>query len=60
MTTSGQMLILRQDHKSRSKAKLKCIYSECLHGIGEFNNFKNHTEFDQKFKPRLQTPHKVA
>ena len=25
----------------RSKAQLKCMYSECLDGIGEFKNFEN-------------------
>ena len=40
----------------RSKEQLKCMYPECFDGIGEFKNI----ELDPKFKPRIQTPHKVA
>ena len=29
-------------------------------GIGELKNFEYHTELHTKFKPRIQTPHKVA
>ena len=44
----------------KSKGQLKCMYSECLDGIGEFNDFEYHIELDPKFKQRVQTPHKVA
>ena len=43
----------------RTKAQLKCMYSECLDGISEFKDFENHIELDSN-KPRVQTPHKVA
>ena len=43
----------------RSKEQLKCMYPECFDGIGEFKNFEYHIELDPKFKPRIQTPHKV-
>ena len=54
----GQMLILRP--QIRSKEQLKCMYSECLDGIGEFKDIEYHTELDPVFKPRKQTPHEVA
>ena len=44
----------------RSKAKLNSMYSECLDGIGEFNDFEYYVELDPKFKLRVQTIHKVA
>ena len=44
----------------RSKTQLKHMYPECFDGIGEFKNFEYHMEIDPKFKPRIQTPHKVA
>ena len=44
----------------RSKEQLKCMYPECFDGIGEFKNFEYHIELDTKFKPRIQTSHKVA
>ena len=44
----------------RSKEQLKCMYSECLDGIGEFKEFEYHIELDIKFKPRVQTPYNVA
>ena len=36
------------------------MYPECFDGIGEFKNFDYYIELDPKFKPRIQTPHKVA
>ena len=36
------------------------MYPECFDGIGEFKNFEYHAELDPKFKPRIQTSHKVA
>ena len=38
----------------RSKEQLKCMYSECLDGIGGFKDFKYHIELDPD-KPRVQT-----
>ena len=43
----------------RSKEQLKYI-SRMFDGIGEFKDLKYHIELDPKFKPRVQTPHKVA
>ena len=43
----------------RSKEQLKCMYSECLDGIGQFKDFKYHIESNPD-KPRVQTPHKVV
>ena len=60
MTTSDQMLILRQDLKLEVKKQLKCMYLECFDGMGEFKYFGNHFELDPKFEPRVQTPDKVA
>ena len=42
----------------QSKEQLKCMYSECLDGIGEFKDFEYHIELDPN-KSRVQTPHKV-
>ena len=36
------------------------MYPECFAGIDEFINFEYHIELDPKFKPSIQTPHKVA
>ena len=36
------------------------MYPECFDGIGEFKKFKYHIELDPKFKPKIQTPRKVA
>ena len=36
------------------------MYSECLDGMGEFKDFEYHIELDPKFKPSVQTPHRVA
>ena len=44
----------------RSKEQLKRMYPECFDGIGEFKNYEYHIELDPKFKPRIQTPHKIA
>ena len=33
---------------------------ECFDGIGEFKNSEYHIDLDPKFKPKIQTPHKVA
>ena len=44
----------------RSKEQPKHRYPECFDGIGEFKNFEYHIELDPKFKPRIQTPHKVV
>ena len=44
----------------RRKEQLKCMYRECFDGIGEFKDFEYYIELDPKFKPRVQTPHKVA
>ena len=44
----------------RSKEQLKRMYPECFDVIGESKNFEYHIEPDPKFKPRIQTPHKVA
>ena len=44
----------------RNKEQLKHMYPECFDGIAEFKNFEYHIELDPKFKPRIQTPHKVA
>ena len=38
----------------------KCMYPNYLNGIGEFKDFKHHFELESTFKPRMQTPHKVA
>ena len=43
-----------------SKEQLKCMHPEGFDGIGEFKDFEYHIELDPKFKPRIQTPHKVA
>ena len=43
----------------RSKAQLKCMFSEGLDGIGEVKYFENHIELKPN-KPRVQTPHKVT
>ena len=43
----------------RSNEHLKCMYSECWEGIGEFKDFEYHIEFNTN-KPRVQTPHKIA
>ena len=50
---------LEMKPQTRSKEQLKCMYSECLDGIGEFKDFENHIELDPN-KPRVQTPHKVV
>ena len=34
------------------------MYSECLDGTGEFQNFEYHIELDPN-KPKVPTPHKV-
>ena len=44
----------------KSKEQLKHMSPECFDGIGEFKNFEYHIELDLKFKPRIQTPHKVS
>ena len=44
----------------RSKEQLKHMYPECFDRIGEFKNFVYLMELDPKFKPRIQTPHKVV
>ena len=44
----------------RSKEQLKHMHPECFDGISEFKNFEYHIELDPKFKPMIQTPHKVA
>ena len=44
----------------RSKEQLKCMYPECFDDIGELKDFEYHIELDLKFKPRIQTPYKVA
>ena len=36
------------------------MYLECFDGIGELKNFEYYIELDPTFKPRIQTPHKVA
>ena len=36
------------------------MYLECFDGIGELKYLEYHIELDPKFKPRIQTPHKVA
>ena len=36
------------------------MYPECFDSIGEYKNFEYDIELDPKFKPRKQTPHKVA
>ena len=43
----------------RSKEQLKCMYSECLDGTGEFKDFEYHIELDPS-KQRIQTPHNVC
>ena len=43
----------------RSNEQLKCMYSECWDGIGDFKDFENHIESVPN-KPRVQTPHKAA
>ena len=44
----------------RSKAQLKCMYVFRMFGwIGKFNDCEYHIKLDPKFKPRVQTPHKV-
>ena len=43
----------------RTKEQLKCMYLECLDGIGEVKDVKYHIEIDPN-RPRVQTPHKVA
>ena len=44
----------------RSKEQLKYMYSECFGGRCEFKDYEYHIKLDPKFKPREQTPHKVA
>ena len=36
------------------------MYLECFDGIAELKDFEYHIELDPMFKPRIQTPHKVA
>ena len=51
---------LEKKHQIRSKEQLKHMYPECFDGIGEFKNFEYHIQVNPKFKPKIQTPHKVA
>ena len=44
----------------RSKGTTKKYVFRMFEGIGEFKDYEYHIELDAKFKPRLQTPHKVA
>ena len=36
------------------------MYPEHFDAIAGFKNFAYHIELDLKFKPRIQTPHKLA
>ena len=50
---------LKMKPQVRSEEQPKCMYSECLDGIGEFKDFTYHSELDPNM-PRIQTPHKVV
>ena len=43
----------------RSQEQPKCMYSECLDGIGKFRDFEYHIELDPS-KAKIQIPHKVV
>ena len=46
--------------QTRSKEQLKHMYPGCFDAIVEFKTFEYHIDLDLRFKPRIQTPHKLA